>query len=90
MLATYKATLKGDRLEWKGEVPPRLSEKQALTVHVTILDDTAVSEHKNIRGKQMAEILGQLAAADSLPEIKDPAVWERKVRQDRPLPERDE
>jgi antitoxin (DNA-binding transcriptional repressor) of toxin-antitoxin stability system len=38
---------------------------------------------------EMAEILERLAAHHSFGEIEDPVAWQREVRQDRPLPDRE-
>lgn len=41
------------------------------------------------RGAEMAEILERLAAHHPFAEIKDPVAWQREVRQDHPLPDRE-
>jgi hypothetical protein len=33
--------------------------------------------------------LEQLAAINALPDLTDPVAWEREIRQDRPLPDRE-
>ncbi|MBW4514737.1 MAG: hypothetical protein KME11_05880 [Timaviella obliquedivisa GSE-PSE-MK23-08B] len=82
MLKTFKAWLKGSRLEWIGDVPNELGE-QMLQVHVTFLDDNPVLESKT-RGQRMAEILANLAATQVLSNI-DPVLWQQETRQDRSL-----
>ena len=82
MLPTYKATLKGNRLEWIGEQPRR---KEAVPVHVTVLEEQ--TSHR-AQGDQMAEALNQLAEAGGLSTISDPEAWQREQRQDRALPGR--
>ena len=88
MLVTYKATLRGNRLEWNGEPPAHLLPEKAVAVHVTILDESVVSPIDVSRGQRMAAALEQLAAAHAVAEITDPAAWEREIRQDRVLPNR--
>ena len=39
MLQTYKATLSGNQLEWKGEIPEEAKNCEAVSVIVTILDE---------------------------------------------------
>ena len=39
MLQTYKATLNGNQLEWNGEVPEAVQNKENVSVIVTILDE---------------------------------------------------
>ncbi|NJR62766.1 MAG: hypothetical protein HC769_30635 [Cyanobacteria bacterium CRU_2_1] len=85
MLKTFKAWLKGSRLEWIGDVPDELGE-QMLQVHVTFLDNKPILESK-IRGQKMAEILANLAATQVLDDI-DPVLWQQETRQDRSLPGR--
>jgi hypothetical protein len=88
MLTTYKAILRGDRLEWSDEVPVSAANDTPITVHVTILDDTNMLAQKRLRGQHMADILAQLASKRTLNSINDPATWERDVRSDRSLPDR--
>jgi hypothetical protein len=89
MLQTYKAILRGNRLEWSGEVPEQVKSEQPLEVHVTILQDTAASSEVIAQGKKMAEALEKLAAAYALSDIVDPSAWQREQRLDRPLPGRE-
>lgn len=79
----YRATLKGDRLEWQGEAPA--VEGRAVTVQVTLLHD--VSSSQASQGARMAAILEQLAAADAVAGIDDPVAWERSAREHSELPE---
>jgi len=83
MSNTYQAVLRGNRLEWSGEVPDRLTEDRPLKVNVTIIDTSPD------QGRQMAEALEKLAQLQSVPTITDPAAWEREQRVDRSLPGRD-
>ncbi|MBW4565411.1 MAG: hypothetical protein KME32_30870 [Mojavia pulchra JT2-VF2] len=83
MPKTYKAWLKGSRLEWIDEVP-KFGEQQ-IQVHVTFPDNETALETKS-RGRRMAEILNNLATSEA-PNI-DPVVWQRETRQDRSLPGR--
>jgi len=89
MLRTYKAILRGNRLEWSGEVPEQVKSEQPLEVHVTILQDTAASSEVIAQGKRMAEALEKLAAAHAFSDIVDPSAWQREQRRDRPLPGRE-
>jgi hypothetical protein len=89
MLATYKATLKGNCLEWSEAAPAGISEK-AVAVYVTILGVTAETE-QNPQGQQMAAALEQivaLAKQGGVADITDPSAWQRETRQDRDLPGR--
>ena len=88
MQETYEAILRGDHLEWSGESRPGPADPdRPVPVRVTILDETASG--RGIRGRRMAESLEQLAASHALADLTDPTSWEREVRRERPLPDRD-
>ena len=44
MLQTYKATLNGNLLEWKGEVPEEAENRRAVSVIVTILEEETTKD----------------------------------------------
>lgn len=83
MLPTYKAVLKGDRLEWSGERPP---QTEAVSVHVTVLEHQPATGSSD--GRSMAEALNQLADAGGVTSISDPERWQQEQRQERALPGR--
>jgi hypothetical protein len=85
-METYRAILKGDRLQWTESEPTHLEAEQA--VEVTILD-TPGEIDASTQGQRMAKALEQLAATNALSEIKDPSEWQREIRKDRPLPGRE-
>jgi len=82
MSRTYRAILRGDRLQWAGDAP---DPSAPLPVDVIVLDTTP----NGSRGKEMADALAQIAARGGISSIPDPAAWQREIRQDRPLPGRD-
>jgi hypothetical protein len=84
MSRTYKAVLRGDRLDWIGPAPP---PSPAVPVHVTLLEER--TEHSPNRGRAMASALEALARAGGISAIPEPAAWQRDVRRDRPLPGRE-
>jgi hypothetical protein len=87
MARTYRALLRGDRLEWLGEAPEAPTEPP-LHVQVTIVEQGLGSEEP-ARGRAMAALLEKLANRGTLSEITDPVRWQRTLRQDRPLPGRE-
>jgi hypothetical protein len=87
MVRTYKALLRGNRLEWLEEAPEAQTD-HPLIVHVTILEHGTAAEEVS-RGQAMAALLEQLAARGTLSDMADPAEWQRELRQDRPLPRRE-
>jgi hypothetical protein len=89
MLNTYKAILRGNHLEWDGDAPDHLAPEDEVVVYVTILDEPAVTSAVTQQGQRMAAALEQLAAINALPDLTDPVAWEREIRQDRPLPDRE-
>jgi len=90
LTTTYRAVLKGDRLEWRGEAPPEIAEERAVPVDVTILRDERFGLSRSAQaGERMAAALEKLAASNSVTRIEDPVAWQRELRRDRPLPGRD-
>ncbi len=84
---TYKAILRGNRLEWSESAPKRLAEQDPVAVYITILDEKILPQGKTVQGQKMAaplEALGRLASV----RIADPAAWEKEQRQERELPQR--
>ena len=88
MLGTYKAILKGNRLEWSGDSPDYIVNDHAIGVLVTILEEAHVSPKNKKPGQRMAAALEKLAAIQALADLPEPDRWEREIRQDRPLPDR--
>lgn len=84
MRDTYRALLKGDRLEWSEVVPSGLATEQPVEVTILNKPDQIV-----IRRQRMAKAFDDLAAIDAFSEISDPSDWQREVRKDRPLPGRE-
>ncbi len=83
MPRTYKAVLRGDRLEWIDPPPEPL---HPTAVHITLLDD----EPAPVSGRDMAAALKAIAENGGLSGIGDPLEWQRETRADRPLPRRGE
>ncbi len=88
MLTTYKATLKGNCLEWEDHIPAHLAKEKTVKVYVTILDEPEIPAVVAGQGQRMAAALEQLAAGNALRDVTDPAAWQREIRRDRPLPDR--
>ncbi|MBD1933554.1 MULTISPECIES: hypothetical protein [Cyanophyceae] len=84
MLRTFRAWLKGSRLEWIDEIPE--FGNRLIQVHVTLLENEPDLEAKS-RGRKMAEILEKLSACQALNDV-EPVAWQRESRQDRSLPGR--
>lgn len=87
MQTSYRAILRGDRLEWSSDAPD-VAPNQAITVTVTIIDSDSTSTRSS-QGARMAVVLAQLAALETRSELDDPLAWERDIRQERQLPGRD-
>jgi len=86
-MRTYKALLRGDRLEWLGEAPEPQTDAP-LSVHVTVLEQEPPAEGQ-ARGYAMAALLEKLADRRTFSAITDPVRWQRELRQERGLPGRD-
>ncbi|HEU4885692.1 MAG TPA: hypothetical protein VFT45_25885, partial [Longimicrobium sp.] len=60
-------------------------------VAITLLTPSTGNEQARRAQRQIAvAALAELAAAGGIASIPDPAAWEREVRQDRPLPGRED
>ena len=87
MTRTYRALLRGNHLEWLGEMP-EVQTEHPLHVQVTIEEAEPVAE-EHARGRAMAALLEKLAARGTLSDLTDPVQWQRELRQERPLPGRE-
>jgi hypothetical protein len=88
MRHTYEGILKDDRIEWIGDTP---SPSRTLRVRVTIVDDATVDDEEQTgRGGRMADALKRLARTNPFGEVEDPVAWQRQIREDRSLPDREE
>ena len=85
MLRTYKAILHGDQVEWL-EQPPEKS--RPIQVHITVLEEPAVESTRE-RGRVMAEALAALAQRGTFADITDPVTWQRELRAERVMPDRE-
>jgi hypothetical protein len=54
------------------------------------LQEERSSLSAEFRRQRIVEILEKIAASNVFPNISDPVEWQRELRQDRPLPGRDE
>ena len=86
MSTTYKAILRGDRVEWLGAAP---ETSGGVAVQITVIEEETAAQ-REARGRAMAEALQQIADAGGIPSIPDPVSWQREIRRDRPLPGRDD
>jgi hypothetical protein len=89
-MKTYKAILRNNQLEWTEPAPDRTLREQAVTVYVTIPEETPSPAVLNRQGQNMAAALERIAADEAMTEITDPVAWQREIRQDRVLPDRSE
>ena len=87
-MRTYRALLRRDRLEWLGEGPEPQTDAP-LSVHVTVLEQEP-PEEAHARGHAMSALLEKLAERRTFSAIADPVRWQRELRQERVLPEREE
>jgi hypothetical protein len=87
MQRIFEAILKGNLLEWANEVPTQ--GDRPVRVYVTLQEERSTLSAE-FRRQKIVEILGKIAASNVFAEISDPVEWQRDLRQDRPLPGRDE
>lgn len=86
MPQTYRAMLRGDRVEWI-DTPPDLQGDTE--VQLTFVQPESEAERRDRRRKMVAA-LERLARNGGIKSIPDPAAWQREIRQDRPLPGRED
>lgn len=89
VLPTYKAILRGDRLEWRGDARQHPPVDRPVAVYVTVLDEPMSAVDAAEQGARMAEALARLAEIHALADIEDASDWERATRRERALPGRD-
>ena len=87
MPTTYKAILKGDRVEWIGDAP---DTNGGVAVQITVLGHPDAAD-ADARRRAGADALEALAARGTYAaDVVDPVEWQREIRRDRPLPGREE
>jgi hypothetical protein len=87
MQRIFEAILKGNLLEWANEVPRQ--GDRPVRVYVTLQEERSTLSAQ-LRRQRIVEILEKIATNNAFAEISDPVEWQRELRQDRPLPGRDE
>ncbi|MEG4172879.1 MULTISPECIES: hypothetical protein [unclassified Microcoleus] len=87
MQRIFEAILKGNLLEWANEVPTQ--GNRPVRVYVTLQEERSTLSAE-FRRQRIVEVLEKIAANNVFAEISDPVEWQRDLRQDRPLPGRDE
>jgi hypothetical protein len=86
MQPSYRAVLRGDRVEWIDPPPSLEGDTEVL---ITLLQPESEDERR-ARGRRAAAALEELARTGAFDEIEDPVAWQREIRKDRPLPGREE
>ena len=84
-MRTYKAVLHDDQIEWIEQPPKRPDNAE---VYITFLEETDAVSPSN-GGRLMAEVLAELARKGTFSNIVDPVAWQRDLRSDRVLPDRE-
>ncbi|MEG4941484.1 hypothetical protein [Microcoleus sp. F4-D5] len=87
MQRIFEAILKGNLLEWANDVPRQ--GDRPVRVYVTLQEERSTLSAE-FRRQRIFEILEKIAASNVFVDISDPVEWQRDLRQDRPLPGRDE
>ena len=86
---TYSAILHGDRLEWLGEPPVETNDDGVVRVEVKILGSESHASSDVERRRRAVDALRRLAESGwDAPE--DSVAWQREIREDRPLPGREQ
>ena len=85
MLRTYKAVLHSDHVEWLEEPPV---QARPIEVQIVFLEES-MPHHEPNQGRAMAQALTRLAQLGGVTAIPDPVSWQREIRADRALPDRE-
>ena len=83
---TYKAILKGDRVQWIGDAP---DTNGGVPVQITVLERPQPCDEAT-RSQQIRDALNALVESGAATAFGDPAEWQREIRKDRPLPGRED
>ncbi|NES19042.1 MAG: hypothetical protein F6K41_08950 [Symploca sp. SIO3E6] len=86
MTKTFRAILKDNYLQWLDEAP-EITSNSLVKVDVTLLEEPKITETKS-DGAKMAEALAKLSNNNTFAGV-DPQKWQREIRQDRSLLNRD-
>jgi len=86
MLEKYRATIHGDTIEWKGDVPDEVATNGVMEVFVTRVGEPA---NRVPNGQRAMAALERIAENGGIQSIVDPVAWQREIRKDRPLPGRE-
>ncbi len=84
-MRTYKAILHDNQIEWLDQPPEKSG---AVQVYITLPEEPDSVSPSN-RGRLMAEVLAELARRDTFTAIPDPVGWQRQLRAERALPDRE-
>ncbi len=83
MPETYKAILRGNKIEWETDAPKFLQKKKPVAVYVTVINENDESDLPN--GEKMAEALNKIAATGGVATIENASDWQREQRLERNL-----
>ena len=84
MLKTYNAILNQNKIQWLNE-SPKINLGNSIQVQITLLEETEITKSN---GQKMAEALKKVSENNIFAKV-DPLEWQREIRQDRSLPNRD-
>ena len=96
-MRTVKAVLHDNQVEWLEQPPEKSgaiqhtrsnSEAVAHAILITFPEESD-SELPSKLGRMMAEVLAELARRDTFAAIPDPVSWQRELRSERLLPDRE-
>ena len=82
ILPLVESLPQADKFQLMQSLLTQLAWEQGLSLHAQL-------KSKSSQGKRMAAILQRMADRNALSHIDDPAVWQREIRKDRPLPGRE-
>ena len=90
MMTTYKAKLTGTELVWTEDKPQLPNGGLSANVLVTILPQSPAGPTAAELRQRRVAALARIAARGGIRSITDPVAWQREMREDRPLPGRED
>ena len=89
MLNTLRAVVEHDKIHWQEAVDNVLPANRAVEVLVTILEGQPTRRSLEEQARHRVAALQKLVALNTFSGVRDPAQWQREIREDRELPGRE-
>ena len=89
MLTTLRAVVEDDKIHWQEAVDNVLPANRPVEVLITILEGRPNGRSPEEQARHRVAAVQKLAALNAFSGMPDPARWQREIREDRELPDRE-